>query len=196
MIRQSIDTDKEDLKQLWKSCFPDDSDSFITFYFDNVYKNDEVLVYTLNDQIIAFLQIIPYKIKKGHAILQGGYLSGVMTHPNHRMKGYMAKLLYASFDVMISKGYDYAFLIPQEIELIDMYAKYGFHLCEPNQQDIENFVLKNPDQWSILQQIFYEENGIWLEEEPIVPNEQKGMIKRLNPDAEEIHTLYLGMMMD
>jgi len=196
MIRQAKDTDKEDLMRLWKMCFPQDPDSFITFYFDKVHRNEEVWVYTLNDQIIASLQIIPYKIKKGYTVLEGGYISGVMTHPHHRMKGYMAKLLDASFDVMIKKGYDYAFLIPQEKDLIGMYEKYGFHLCEPNRQDIENFVLKNPEQWALLQQIFYEENGIWLDEEPVVPNEHKGMIKRLNPNVEEIKTLYLGMMMD
>jgi len=196
MIRQGKDTDKEALMQLWKCCFPQDSDSFIVFYFNNVYRNEEMLVYMENEQLIASLQIIPYQIKKGYAILHGGYISGAMTHPDYRMKGYMSKLLLTSFDVMIEKGYDYAFLIPQEKGLIDMYAKYGFHLCEPNKQYIENYVLKNPKQWSIIQQVFYEENGIWLEEEPISPNEHKGMIKRLNPGAEEIKTLYLGMMLD
>ena len=196
MIRYGKDTDKETLMQLWKICFPQDTERFIRFYFDNVYANDETLVYVENDLPVTSLQIIPYQIETSDNFLRGGYISGVMTHPGHRKKGYMDKLLRASFDEMIKKGYDYAFLIPQEKGLIEMYAKYGFRLCEPNRQPPENKVVRTPRQWSLIQQIFFDENGIWLENEPVVPNEHKGMIKRLNPAAKEITSLYMGMMMD
>jgi len=196
MIRYGKETDKETLKQLWKFCFPEDSERFINFYFTYVYKNVETLVFIENDLPIASLQMISYKIKKVREILKAGYISGAMTHPDYRKKGYMAKLLQASFDEMIKKGYDYVFLIPQEAELIQMYEKYGFRLCEPTPEYIQNKVLKSPEQWSNIQQAFYDENGFWLVEEPFVPNEQKGMIKRLNPNAEEITTLYMGMMLD
>ena len=108
----------------------------------------------------------------------------------------MDKLLRAAFDEMVEKRYDYAFLIPQEKALVDMYAKYGFRLCDPNPQPPENKVLKTPEQWANSQQLFFDETGVWLENEPVFPNEHKGMIKRLNPAAEEINTLYMGMMLD
>ena len=196
MIRQGKDTDKETLMQLWKYCFPQDPDRFIRFYFDKVYANDETLVYIENDLPIASLQIIPYRIKTSDNLLRGGYISGAMTHPDHRKKGYMDKLLRASFDEMVKKGYDYAFLIPQEKGLVEMYSKYGFHLCEPNRQPPENKVVKTLKQWSLIQQNFFDETGIWLENEPDFPNEHKGMIKRLHPAVEEITSLYMGMMLD
>jgi len=108
----------------------------------------------------------------------------------------MAKLLHASFDEMIKKGYDYTFLIPQEKELIEMYSKYGFRLCEQNQDPPENFVVKSQQQWAQLQRMLFDEKGVWLDNEPAFPHEQKGMIKRLNPAAKEISSLYMGMMMD
>jgi len=108
----------------------------------------------------------------------------------------MNKLLQAAFDEMVKKGYDYTFLIPQEERLVDMYAKYGFRLLDPNPQPPENIVLKTPSQWEHIQQLLFDETGIWLENEPISPNEHKGMIKRLNPAAKEITTLYMGMMLD
>ena len=196
MIRQGKERDKEILMQLWSRCFPQDLDSFIRFYFANVFKKEEVLVYIEKGRLVASLQVIPYKIEKKNGISQGGYISGAMTHPDYRKKGYMDKLLKASFDEMIKKGYDYTFLIPQEEGLTGMYEKYGFRRCKPNRQTVENKVLKNPEQWSIIRQNYFNENGIWLKEEPFVPNEHKGMIKCLNTKAEEITTLYMGMMLD
>jgi len=143
MIRQGKDTDKETLMQMWKRCFPQDTDRFVQFYFDKVYANDETLVYVENNQPVASLQIIPYQIKTVDNLSWGGYISGAMTNPDYRKKGYMDKLLHTSFDEMIKKGYDYAFLIPQEKSLVEMYAKYGFRLCEQNNQPPVNKVIKN-----------------------------------------------------
>jgi len=155
-----------------------------------------MLVYVENDQAVASLQMIPYQIKTGDCILQGGYISGAMTHPDYRGKGLMAQLLKTSFDEMITKEYDYTFLIPQEKWLIRMYGKYGFKLCEPSHYPHENMVLKNLKQRDNIQQAYFNENGVLLESEPVTPVEHKGMIKRLNPNAKEISTLYMGMMLD
>ena len=196
MIIYSIETFIPKLKEMWKLCFGD-SDEFIQFYFDEIYRDDNTLVLVSTDgSPVASLQILPYQIKMGNRIYNAGYLSGIMTHPEHRRKGYMDKLLQIAFDEMMKKGYDYTFLIPQKKEWIDMYAKYGFRLCEPSSLSPENKVLKTPEQWAQIRQNFFDENGIWLEKEPIFPNERKGMIKRLNPSVEDIIQLYLGMMLD
>jgi len=196
MIRQGKDTDKETLMRLWKLCFPQDSDSFIRSYFDKIYANDKTLVYIDDEQPVASFQMIPYRLKTGETLLWGGYISGAMTHPDYRKKGYMAQLLNMSFNEMIKKGYDYAFLIPQEEWLIKMYEKFGFRLCEPSQEPPENIVLKSSKQWSFIRQNFFDETGVWLENEPVFQGEHKGMIKRLNPDVKEITALYMGMMLD
>jgi predicted acetyltransferase len=116
---------------MWKSCFPQDTDRFIRFYFDKVYKNDETLVYVENDELVASLQMIPHRIKTSDSFCWGGYISGAMTHPGYRKKGYMARLLNASFDYMREKGYVYTFLIPQEEYLVDYYKKFGFENASP-----------------------------------------------------------------
>jgi len=196
MIRKGKDTDRETLIQMWKSCFPEETDYFLNFYFNNVYSNEEVLVCEEYNQAVASLQMIPYRLKIADFFSWGGYIFGAMTHPDHRKKGYMAQLLNASFDEMVKKGYDYTFLIPEEKWLIKMYEKYGFRLCKPNKQPPKNKVLKSQEQLALIKQIYFDEFGIWLDDEPFVPYEHKGMIKRLNPDAEEITALYMGMMMD
>ena len=196
MIRYANDTDRESLMQMWKYCFPEDTDYYFNFYFDNFYSNEETLLCEENGQPVASLQMIPYRLKTGDSLSQGGYIFSAMTHPDHRKKGYMAQLLQASFDEMIKKGYDYTFLIPGEKGLVGLYEKYGFRLLKPNSKPPVNKVLKSSKQWDLIKQNYFDDCGVWLKEEIYDPKEHKGMIKRLNPAAEEITTLYMGMMLD
>jgi len=183
------------LIKMWKSCFSN-TDQFDNFYFNKVYNPNENLILIIDNTIVASLQIIPYRLQIANSLSQGGYIFGVMTHPDHRKKGYMAQLLNASFDEMIKKGYDYTFLIPEKRWLARMYEKYGFRLLKSNPQPPVNKVLKSPEQWELIKQNYFDDYEVWLKEEIYEPKEHKGMIKRLNTEAEEITTLYMGMMLD
>lgn len=130
MISFGEDKYKPSLKALWKLCFPMDTDIFIDFYFDEVYKNDETLVYLENKTPAAAFQMIPYSLKNNAEIFRAGYISGAMTHPDFRQKGLMKELLLASFDIMRERGLDYTFLIPQEEWLFDFYGKFGYKILE------------------------------------------------------------------
>jgi predicted acetyltransferase len=273
MIQFGEDSYKESLKALWKQCFPQDTDDFIAFYFEKVYKHDETLIYLENRRPIASLQMIPYTIQTGATIHPSGYLSGVMTHPDYRGKGYMAKLLHAAFDAMKQKACDYTFLIPQEEWLTSVYAKFGFKqgytvngarctiedtspltvhrapfTVNPSPFTVyqnyhqllmekENVVLKTGQQFEYILEDFYNDQGILFSgeegmaftlqqenriilkeilytteagkdellktirlhyrlDEIVFPNDNKGMIKKLNPVAEDITNLYMGMMLD
>ena len=165
MIRYARDTDREALMQIWKQCFPEETDYFLNFYYDNVYSNEETVVCEENGQPVASLQIIPYRLQIANSISHGGYIFGVMTHPDHRKKGYMAQLLNASFDEMIKKGYDYTFLIPEKRWLARMYEKYGFRLLKPNPETPINKVLKSPKQWELIKQNYFDDYEVWLKEE-------------------------------
>jgi predicted acetyltransferase len=118
------------LKEMWKLCFPKDSNSFVNFYFNEVYKNDETLIYLENEKPAAALQIIPYSLKNGNEIFHAGYISGAMTHPDFQRRRFMRELLLHSFDIMRKRGFDYTFLIPQEKWLFDFYGKFGYKVTE------------------------------------------------------------------
>ena len=113
--------------KMWKLSF-EDKDEFISFYFDKVYRDDNTLVLLSDDNfsVVAALQILPYQIKIGNKIHDAGYISGAMTHPGYRKKGYMQQLLLAAFEEMKKKNYTFTFLIPQKECLFDFYAKYGY----------------------------------------------------------------------
>ncbi|MDR2085685.1 MAG: GNAT family N-acetyltransferase [Dysgonamonadaceae bacterium] len=126
MMRFGKEKDKEALKTMWKLCFPDDSDEFIAFYFDRVYSNEETIVYVEDNIPVASLQMIPYLLKTGYSASPAAYISGAMTHPEFRQRGFMSRLLCASFEIMKAKGYVYTFLIPQEEWLFGFYEKWGY----------------------------------------------------------------------
>jgi predicted acetyltransferase len=185
-----------ELKALWQICFPSDPDEFIEPFFDFFFNTDEILVDLEDNRPVAALQMTPYPIQTPNAARRGCYLSGVMTHPDFRMQGRMGRLLNASTEEMRNEGFDYAFLIPQDNDLAAMYAKYGYRLLDVNPDPPINRVVKSPEQWASYQEIFYNEYELWLDHEPTLLHEHKGMIQRINPDVEELTTLYLGMMFD
>lgn len=119
------------LMQLWRYCFPSDTEAFIQFYFTEVYKNEETLIYLHEGQAAASMQIIPYPVKTEASISLSGYISGAMTHPDYRRRGFMEQLLQAAFDLMREKEYASAFLIPQEDWLFSFYGKYGYKKAFP-----------------------------------------------------------------
>lgn len=142
MIQYGEDKYKEELKLLWKLCFPDDSETFIHFYFEEVYTNEDTLVLIEEGKIVSSLQMIPYPIKIGSTINLAGYISGAMTHPNYQKKGYMGQLLNASFKEMKEKGYNYTFLIPQQDWLFNYYGQFGYNQAFPIHQST---LLSAPD---------------------------------------------------
>lgn len=116
---------------MWKLCFPMDSDVFIDFYFEKIYKNEETLLYLIDKKPVASFQILPFPIKVGNSIKLSGYISGAMTHPDFQGKGIMKEMLNTSCEIMKEKCYEYSFLIPQEDWLFDYYAKFGYQEAFP-----------------------------------------------------------------
>ena len=131
MITYATTTHKPALKALWEICF-EDSEKFINFYFDCIYQNENSLIFLDEKNIpIAFLQIIPYQLKLGKTVYNAGYISGAMTHPEHRKKGYMRQLMNVAFSEMKKLNYTFTFLIPQEERLFDFYTKLGYEKAFP-----------------------------------------------------------------
>ncbi len=126
---------KKTLVEMWKLCFPDDTQEFRTFYFDKVYQHWETLIVLKNNIPIASLQMIPYQIKIGNNIYPASYISGAMTHPDFQGKGYMGKLLNFAFEEMKRNNIPITFLVPQEEWLFGFYSKYGYQRAFPWHSD-------------------------------------------------------------
>ena len=179
MITRSTEILKPKLIEMWKLCFGD-SDEFVQFYFDKIYCDDNTLVLfpDNNNSPAASLQILPYQIKIGEKTHNAGYISGAMTHPEHRKKGYMAQLLNAAFEIMTKQGFTFSFLIPQEEWLFDFYANYGYEKAFPMATETFNLTSVNVESGNVevysnfenlpLEQIYHLYSGFLIQKENVV----------------------------
>jgi len=129
MITLAQDTHKQEVIHLWQTSFPDDSQEFINLYFEKKYKNENTLVYILDNKIVSCLQMLPYTINFYNQICNLSYISGAATLPDYQNKGIMGKLLSQSFAEMRKRGDIFTTLIPQEAWLTTFYEKYGYTTC-------------------------------------------------------------------
>ena len=118
------------LTTMWALCFAD-TPEFIQFYFEKIFRLEETPVYFKEGVPVAALQLIPYSIKLNNSIYSVGYISGAMTHPNHRKQGLMKQLLLFSFEEMKRRNMPLSFLVPQEKWLFNFYEKFGYRRAFP-----------------------------------------------------------------
>ncbi|MDR1562879.1 MAG: GNAT family N-acetyltransferase [Dysgonamonadaceae bacterium] len=169
-------------KDMWKQCFPDDEDEFVEFYFREVYSRNNTLVYLKGKEPVAALQMIPFTLNSNGKTYTASYLSGVMTRPDSRRKGYISKLILRSLKIMSRRGCAYSILMPQELWLFDFYKQFGFKTCE----DVEsNTVLNITDKY------------LWIVQDDflgITDTTWTGMIKRIDDNAPEVNAMQINII--
>lgn len=121
MICIAKENQLEDIKSLWKECFPGEED-FFNYFFENVFKIENTLVYKKDCEIVAMTQMIPFESNLGLVT----YIYGACTAVKHRKQGYMDKLLNKSFEISKENGHKFSILIPAEEWLFDFYAKFSY----------------------------------------------------------------------
>ncbi len=115
---------------LFERCFSIDLD-FNNYFFNNVYCPDNTLLYKVDNNIVAMLQMIYYEANQGRTM----YLFGVCTDEMYRKQGLSTLLLNRSFEIAKEKGCNSVILIPEKDWLFNFYSKLGFKssfLCEKN----------------------------------------------------------------
>lgn len=140
MIRFARKDDLARIKELWTESFG--YDDFAEWYFENIFKLDNTLVYELaytdesnckisktgvldsNDsKIVAMLQRLPYSIKNFGDVT---YIYGACTDSNYRKRGIMGALLSYSETIDIEEGKSAIFLVPENEGLFNFYEKKGY----------------------------------------------------------------------
>lgn len=125
MIQYANDTTKQQVYDMWKTVFGD-SDDYMEIYFREKYRNENTLIYFEGEKAVASLQMLPYQFTFCGTEIPVLYHSGVCTLPEARKKGYMDKLLMASFEHAQKNDVPLMLLVPQEPWLLKFYNKYGF----------------------------------------------------------------------
>lgn len=125
-IRCSMQEDVPALRTLWTLCDPD-HEAYINAYFEHYYNPDSVFVLTVDGVILAMgawfdtAFAIPKKM-----MLRFGCLHTIVTHPDHRGKGYARQLIAAAEQYMKEHGIAALTVVPATEEQHETFARHGF----------------------------------------------------------------------
>ena len=125
MIEHPSNNDESELRSIWKDIFHD-SDADIDLFFRNTYTKDSALIYRTGGTIGSMIFFPEYEFKLGSHWSKLGYLCGAATLPDYRNKGIMGQLMAHSDEIMKTRGYKYAALIPASDSLYNYYERFGF----------------------------------------------------------------------
>ena len=120
---------KEEVRELWKLCFPEDTEEFMDLYFSLRYTDDINSCIISDDRVVSALQRIPYPMKYMDKVINTSYISGACTHPDYRSGGLMRRLLAEAHRRMYADGILLSSLIPASHSLKDYYSKSGYIEC-------------------------------------------------------------------
>ncbi len=126
--------EKADTKQLWQSCFAEDSESFVTYYYEEKTRDNRILARKQNGLVISMAQLNPYDVIVKGRTLPLEYIVGVATEESRRHRGHMGALLRQLLMDMAAERTPFTFLMPAAPEI---YLLFDFtYIC-----DIPSWVL-------------------------------------------------------
>lgn len=131
MIQYATNKMIPELSQLWYLCFHD-GEPYRSFYYDNLFKAEDTLVYMAEDKPAAMLTLLRAQKVQDGRLTPVRYVYAVATHPEYRRKGYAAALLaYANQNCtknpVSDSDYSTTLLVPASKELFGYYGKLGYH---------------------------------------------------------------------
>lgn len=115
--------DKDETKHLWHMCFPEDSESFIEYYYKEKTKDNEILVKKDNGLLISMVQYNPYAVKLRERLWKLDYLVGVATEESRRREGHFRDVFVKMLHDEEAAGKPITYLVPVNPAV---YAPMGF----------------------------------------------------------------------
>lgn len=104
--------EKKETIPLWKACFPEDTDRYLDYYYQEKAKDNWILAKKEDGKIITMLHRNPYKIHMRDKLWEADYIVAVATEENHRGRGHMREVLTKALRDMNLEGRPFTFLMP------------------------------------------------------------------------------------
>ena len=123
MIRYLEQEEKGRTRKLWEEAFPEDSQSFVDYYYKEKMENNRVAVFEREGEILSMLHRNPYRIWLRGEEANCDYIVGVSTTTDERGKGRMRSLMLSVLRDMQEERQPFTFLMPARASL---YTPYDF----------------------------------------------------------------------
>ena len=98
MIVRGSQRYKENIRELWGVCFPNEDKRYVEYYYRNIYNPEYSLLMLEDSRLTAVLTRIPHEIMIKGRVLKASMISGIATHPAYRKRGYMTRLMAQCID--------------------------------------------------------------------------------------------------
>lgn len=118
-------TKKGKIQALFNATFTE-SPQWNSWFFDNVYNDDDALFIEQDDHLVSALLMKAYNFSFHENVLKLAYINGVATAQKSRGKGYMHQLLSNAIHEAYTRGFAFAGVIPASDHLFFFYDKFDF----------------------------------------------------------------------
>ncbi len=122
MIKRADVENIDEVKELWKICFPDVDERYRDFFFKNILKPENCFIKVLEGKIVATLIRNKHAMMFNSRVLQTSMIMGVCVHPDHRHRGYMHEMM----DIIVDACEHSELLTLIQTEKPEGYQSFGF----------------------------------------------------------------------
>lgn len=124
MITKANEQQTEEIREIWRICFPKEEPGYVEYFFKNIYQPENCFVYVLEDKIVSCLIRNTHAMMFNGKALQTSMIVGVATLPQYRKNGYMHQLL----DLVLDACEHSELLTLIQTEKPSLYETFGFRM--------------------------------------------------------------------
>jgi predicted acetyltransferase len=124
MITKANERQTEEIREIWRICFPQEDPRYAEYYFKNLYQPENCYVYLLEDKVVSCVIRNTHAVMFNGRALQASMIVGAATLPEYRQRGYMRALLNIVVDAC-----EHSELITLiQSEEPSLYTNFGFRM--------------------------------------------------------------------
>ena len=124
--------DKIRTRELYQDIFNEDSDAFVSFYYEDRCRDNKIVISEQDEHILSMAHINPYHMMVKGKNVKIYYIYAVATDRAHRHEGHMREVLECAFREMQEEDIPFCFLIPVDEKI---YEPFGFETIAEYQTD-------------------------------------------------------------
>lgn len=124
MITKANEKQTEEIREIWRICFPQEDPRYVEYYFKNLYQPENCYIYLLEDKVVSCVIRNIHAVMFNGRALQASMIVGAATLPEYRQRGYMRALLNIVVDAC-----EHSELITLiQSEEPTLYTNFGFRI--------------------------------------------------------------------
>ncbi len=122
MIEKATSERLDDIRQIWKLCFPKEDPRYMEYFFKNIYKPENCFLNVVDGEVVSTLVRNPHTIMFNDRVLATSMIVGCATLPSAQKHGYMKQLL----ETVIGACENSELITLINTESPELYEPYGF----------------------------------------------------------------------